>query len=121
MTARRAVDPDELADRCLMGDHRWCTVGKCEHATRWHPTVLATALAALDRSGRRFAVMCIDAGCLDRGAPRLLATVRDGWSATGSRNSHWKRCHNGYARPLGMYELKGVVYVVDAEPELRIR
>lgn len=58
--------------------------------------------------------MCIHADCLHHGRPRLLATVGDMWSATGARNSHRKRWHDGYARDFGMIEMKSNVYIVDA-------
>ena len=49
------------------------------------------------------------------------ARLADVWSATGSRNSHWKRVHDGYSQPDGGIVMKGFVYVIDTEGGLRIR
>ena len=106
--------------RCGLGDHRRCGED-CEHAQRWHAIILATAREALARTGRRVAVMCVHDECRDGIRPRLLATVVDNWSGTGLRNSHWKRAHDGYSLAFGAIEMKGVVYLVDSEPSLRIR
>lgn len=108
----------ETEERHTLGDHRLCEACGCPHAAQWHGPVLEAARTALERTGRRYAVLCIE--CTDQGRPRVLGTVRRGWDATGLRNSHWRR-HGGYQRPNGLHAMKGVVYIVDSEPRLRLR
>lgn len=89
------------------GDHRRCDrfAWPCAVA-RQHPVIRAAAVAALARTGRALAVVCL--ACTDQDGPRVLATFGDDlWSAKGLRNSHARR------HGLGMQEKKGIVYVVD--------
>lgn len=91
------------------GDHRRCErfSWPCEAATH-HPAIRAAASAALARTGRALAVICLD--CADSDGPRVLGTfAEDLWSAKGLRNAHARR------HGLGLQERKGVIYVVDAE------
>ena len=92
-----------------VGDHRRCERfgWPCE-AAQHHPEVRQAAAAALVRTGRTMAVVCLD--CTDQDGPRVLGTFGDDlWSGKGLRNAHARR------HGLGLQERKGVIYVVDVE------
>lgn len=109
-------DHDALARAvlCESEDHRLCWPEQCPHAAYWHPRVLEAGRTAVEASGRRMAVFCVVRSCCPAdGVPRLLGTTRDRWSATGLRNSHYKRIHDGY-EARGVASVHGWVPMVDA-------
>lgn len=86
---------------------------------RWHPAVLRAAQQAAERSGQRFAVLCI-ACPLDRsGLPAVVGTAPTAWVAAGARNRHAARgphgnlYDDGPGGPDDPFAFKGIVYVVD--------
>ena len=88
-----------------IGDHRRCErfSWPCETALS-HPAIREAARAAMARTGRTLAVVCL--AC--ENGPRVVGTFADDlWSAKGLRNSHARR------HRLGLQEKKGVVHVVD--------
>jgi hypothetical protein len=90
-----------------LGDHRRCErFGWACPTAEAHPATRAAGMAALARTGRCLAVVCL--ACRDDDGPRVVATMGDGlWSAKGSRNAHARR------HGLGVQEQKGTVYVVN--------
>lgn len=89
-----------------LGDHRRCErFGWACATAEAHPTIRAAGIAALTRTGRSLAVVCLF--CADDDGPRVVATMGDDlWSAKGSRNAHARR------HGLGVQEQKGIVFVV---------
>ena len=116
---------DETADMlarailCADEDHRRCWEDQCAHARYWHPRVREAGRAALEASGREWAVFCLVRDCCPvDGTPRLLGTFRDLWSATGARNGHFKRIHDGY-RVRGVAAVHGWCPIVGADQQVR--